>query len=78
MNKEGTKTIFPVPMEEASTAFDKLVASKKKKGYLEAVEGTVIPKQVAEEIDQFNAPDNKVLEYLAQAANGTYTNSFWK
>ena len=35
--REGTKTVFPVPYEEALKVFNSLVSSKEKKGYSETL-----------------------------------------
>ena len=43
--REGTKTVFPVPYEEATTIFDKLVKSKEKKGYSEEGQTSTLIKE---------------------------------
>lgn len=77
---EGTKTVFPVPIDKAQKEFDKLVNGKKKKGYSDQPD-------VASESSANDTPKRssggttmaeKVLEYLAAAAANTYDEEQWK
>ncbi|WP_299675283.1 WGR domain-containing protein [uncultured Tenacibaculum sp.] len=70
--REGTKTVFPVSLEEAESIFSKLVESKEKKGYSEDL-GTI--KEVHKEENTIQK--DTILKYLKQALSGTYTRS-WK
>lgn len=77
--KEGTKTVFPVSLEKAQKEFDKLVKSKSSKGYAplpgaDNAPGTGSADPEASE----DARAAKVLQYLEQAAQGTYDEKRWK
>lgn len=77
--REGTKTVFPVPYDEATTIFNKLVKSKEEKGYKEkGQEGTIIKKIEIDQDDQINTARNEVIiDYLREATLGSYTRD-WK
>ncbi|MDY8135077.1 hypothetical protein [Aquimarina sp. 2201CG5-10] len=77
--REGTKTVFPVPYEEAIIIFDKLVKSKEDKGYAEeGQENTLIKESKEKENDTVNTTRNEViLKYLKDATLGNYTRD-WK
>jgi predicted DNA-binding WGR domain protein len=68
--REGTKTIFPVAYEEAMKIYNKLVESKKKKGYSES--GSVIVP-----LESNSERKDTILKYLKQALEGTYSRN-WK
>ncbi|MGR7812311.1 WGR domain-containing protein [Lacinutrix undariae] len=74
--REGTKTVFPVSLEEADKIFEALVASKIAKGYYEDGQEVVKGEVVVEPL--INA-DKKatILKYLKAADAGTYTRD-WK
>jgi predicted DNA-binding WGR domain protein len=74
--KEGTKTVFPVSLDEAERTYDNLVASKVKKGYSENSE------LVQEKAPKKEKPENTkrtetILTYLDQASRGEYSRD-WK
>lgn len=76
--REGTKTVFPVPYEEALKVFNTLILSKEKKGYTENV--TVKqqePEAVSTETNANIAREETILKYLKDAATGVYTRD-WK
>ncbi|WP_452599838.1 WGR domain-containing protein, partial [Pontimicrobium sp. MEBiC01747] len=76
--REGTKTVFPVPYDEALKVFNSLVSSKEKKGYSETLsersEKTPTPSQ-ATEIN--TAREQTILKYLKEAVADVYTRN-WK
>gem|GEM_PF-4991634 len=73
--KEGTKTIFPVPFEEASSIFDKLVLSKTKKGYLHVGEAPPVIEPSAKPIETLNSQDSikgkTILRHLKDLEKGS-------
>ena len=76
--REGTKTVFPVPYEEALKVFNSLVLSKEKKGYTEDAtvkqpETNTTPK--GEKVN--TAREDTILKYLKDAIAGVYTRD-WK
>ncbi len=76
--REGTKTIFPVSYNEALIVFDKLINSKKKKGYKEHYSkqsSSIVEKTENQELN--TKREETILNYLTQAKNGTYTRN-WK
>jgi predicted DNA-binding WGR domain protein len=78
--KEGTKTVFPVPLDKAQKEFDKLVNGKKRKGYAD-LPGTApgdAPEDASSVEEKKTGMADKVLEYLAKAAAGTYDEKRWK
>ena len=76
--REGTKTIFPVTYKEGLEIFDKLVASKVKKGYAESGTTDTTVKEVKKETRQINtAQAETILKYLKDASLGNYTRN-WK
>lgn len=63
--KEGTKTAFPVPHDEAQKVFDKLVDSKVKKGYRSgATEFTEIESDAAPATVQIQATELPQLPHI--------------
>ena len=68
--REGTKTVFPVPYDDALSIFNKLVESKEKKGYGEN-------DSVSMPVKQNTAREDTILKYLEQAIAGTYSRD-WK
>ncbi len=68
--REGTKTVFPVPYDDALSIFNKLVESKEKKGYGE--NGSV-----SMPVKLNTAREDTILKYLKQAIAGTYSRD-WK
>jgi len=74
--REGTKTVFPVSFDEAESVFDKLVASKEKKGYHE--KGVVVESKIKTQASKPNtAREKTILKYLKEANQGIYTRN-WK
>ena len=74
--KEGTKTVFPVDYNEAIKIYDKLIASKEKKGYNES--GEKQEQKVNAKTTELNsARDNTIIKYLKDAIQGNYTRN-WK
>ncbi|MEM6268260.1 MAG: WGR domain-containing protein [Bacteroidota bacterium] len=78
--KEGTKTVFPVPLDKAQKEFDKLVNGKKRKGYADLPGSTEqdAPEDAASVAETNSGMASKVLEYLEQAAQGAYDEKRWK
>lgn len=76
--REGTKTVFPVPFGEAEKIYNKLIASKEKKGYAELGEA---PKtETSSEVVKpkaNTAKEETILTYLKEIQKGTYTRN-WK
>lgn len=76
--QEGTKTVFPVPYDEAIKVYNKLIESKVKKGYNENVEESGLKKEPKNSSPILNSAQEKtILKYLRQGSQGTYTRS-WK
>ncbi len=75
--REGTKTVFPVSYEEALKVYDKLIASKEKKGYSESgvVARKPIPKKETIPVNAIR--EETILTYLKEATLGTYARN-WK
>ncbi|MEM7104775.1 MAG: WGR domain-containing protein [Bacteroidota bacterium] len=78
--REGTKTVFPVPYDEAKRAYLKLVKSKTKKGYRE--EGQAATSEHVDDTpvliaDGADSRKDTILNYLKEIASGSYTGS-WK
>ncbi|MEO1054119.1 MAG: WGR domain-containing protein [Bacteroidota bacterium] len=77
--QEGTKTVFPVPYQEAKKVFDKLVSSKTSKGYQSAgaapAASPTLPTQSSDNREEL---DEHILKYLQQAASGSYPSTRWK
>lgn len=76
--REGTKTVFPVPYEEALKVFNSLVASKEKKGYSETLSETSEETKTPSQATEINtAREQTILKYLKEAVAGVYTRN-WK
>ncbi len=73
--REGTKTVFPVPLAEAEKAYDKLVSEKTTKGYQPT--GTSAGQPSSEATTDQSALKATVLGYLEKAAQGTYDEAHW-
>ncbi len=76
--REGTKTVFPVPYDEAIKVFNNLILSKEKKGYTEYAtvnqqETNSIPKSR----NVNTVREDTILKYLKEAIDGVYTRD-WK
>ncbi|MCP4439299.1 MAG: WGR domain-containing protein [Aureispira sp.] len=77
---EGSKTVFPVSLEEAEKVYEKLVSSKTKKGYQEEVQQTNVTPTIATpevistsddgELTPEQARKKAVLAHLAGQAGG--------
>ncbi len=77
--KEGTKTVFPVPLETAEKLFADLVKGKTKKGYQQVANYSTIetaPSPTAPKVEQ--GARKTVLRYLNQMANGEHLTTNWK
>lgn len=77
--KEGTKTVFPVPIDEAHKIFEKLVTSKEKKGYAESLPTENTPSTPLPQAspDSDDPRKDQILLYLEAAANQTYDEKRW-
>ena len=75
--REGTKTVFPVPLTEATKVFNKLVNEKTGKGYQAVGSGAVTASNTTADEDA-SAQKATVLEYLEKAAQGTYDETRWR
>lgn len=69
--REGTKTVFPVSLEEAETIYTKLIDSKVKKGYKENLDEQSVVQE------EYTIAEKTILKYLKQALEGNY-NRNWK
>lgn len=75
--RDGTKTVFPVSLEEATKIFDALVSSKLKKGYSEnEITGQPIA-TIKQETPENSIREETILKYLKQALENAYTSN-WK
>lgn len=74
--KEGTKTIFPVKIEEAEITFEKLVLSKTKKGYQENFQQEKLEPNLSE-LSENTIREETILKYLKEGTKGTYYRN-WK
>lgn len=75
--REGTKTVFPVTYQEAEKVFNKLVESKKKKGYSENENETHVSTSKPKETPINSIREKTIIKYLQQAVDGTYSRN-WK
>ncbi len=73
--QEGTKTVFPLPPEQAQTVFDELIRSKIRKGYK-----NVSPSDMQAESADAPFDDQRaeiILKYLTDAADARKQNRKW-
>ncbi|MBC7863683.1 MAG: WGR domain-containing protein, partial [Bacteroidia bacterium] len=70
--KDGTKTIFPVSMADATKVFDELEAEKRKKGYREQNETPVFVVKTSNgaDKDELSAQKKTILKHLKTFLNG--------
>ena len=73
--REGTKTVFPVAYDEAIKIHDKLIDSKRKKGYTEEGETVASVPEPDKILADIRA--ETIIKYLQQAQEGTYARP-WK
>ncbi|MCD9018835.1 hypothetical protein [Parachryseolinea silvisoli] len=66
--KEGTKTIFPVPLPEAEKVFAALESEKRKKGYVAAGEAPIVTNSEAPATKTGNDKRKKTIVKLLKAA----------
>ena len=74
--REGTKTVFPVPLAEAEKVFTKLVNEKTSKGY-QAIGNSQAPEIGKAQDTDTSAQKSTILSYLEKAAQGSYDESSW-
>ncbi len=75
--KEGTKTVFPVALDEAQKVYQKLVDSKVKKGYVESLEEAQNRSVEVIPAGNVDAKKEVIQKHLSNAVNGQYVGS-WK
>ena len=73
--QEGTKTTFPVSLEEAEKLFIKLKESKTKKGYKES--GDSQSSIITINSEQENVRESKILSYLKTVSKGGKLTNDW-
>jgi predicted DNA-binding WGR domain protein len=67
--REGTKTVFPVSLEEANKIFDSLVISKTKKGYTNEGSTAITSTKNKIDSDRNIEREEAVLDYLSKGDN---------
>jgi predicted DNA-binding WGR domain protein len=76
--KEGTKTIFPVPLPEAEKVFAALESEKRKKGYVAAGEAPVVTVSSAPATRSGNDKRRKAIVKLLKAAAAGEEPEHWQ